>query len=508
MYFVAGIVLAGYLALGVASYRRTALSEELPKDGERLLMPFYRMAACVLSGLGIDALEKIGGGGVRKRLEQWRPKGDIEVAARRYYVRKLGLVMAVLFVGTVLACLVKFQSANGTLLLEGKRITRGSFDQGNKKLVLKASLGKYTGGAGSAEGLVRDEGGDGLPESFSVFEVEVHGQIPAREQADALEKEFWEQLAKAALGQNRSPNAVSKEMNLVDGLEGYPFLVEWNSDRPDLVDSYGWVRVLEQGEEEQVCLKAKVRYEGWSWEHQLEITLVPPEKTEAQKQYEALGELLAYSEETSRGEMIWDLPVEWEGREIHWEEEREDYSLVLWSIALAAAVAVFFLMDKDLDARITEKEQKLKEAYPSVVNKLELYLGAGLNVRGAFFKIAENYTRDLANGKGTNPAYEELLYTCHELQAGISESCAYERLGQRSGLQEYVRFGAILNQNLTKGSGRLLERLSEEADRSRQEQINRLRQRGEMASTKLLVPMVMMLGIIMIMIMLPAFGGF
>ena len=49
-------------------------------------------------------------------------------------------------------------------------------------------------------------------------------------------------------------------------------------------------------------------------------------------------------------------------------------------------------------------------------------------------------------------------------------------------------------------------RLREENDNAIREQINRIRQIGEEASTKLLVPMVMMLGIVMVIIMIPAFG--
>lgn len=49
-------------------------------------------------------------------------------------------------------------------------------------------------------------------------------------------------------------------------------------------------------------------------------------------------------------------------------------------------------------------------------------------------------------------------------------------------------------------------RLREENDNAIREQINRSRQIGEEASTKLLVPMVMMLGIVMVIIMIPAFG--
>jgi len=93
------------------------------------------------------------------------------------------------------------------------------------------------------------------------------------------------------------------------------------------------------------------------------------------------------------------------------------------------------------------------------------------------------------------------------MKSGVPESNAYERFGLRTGLQEYIRLGTLMAQNLKKGSSSLLERLQEEADRALAVRIQSGRKLGEEASTKLLVPMVMMLGIVMVMVMLPAFNS-
>ena len=52
----------------------------------------------------------------------------------------------------------------------------------------------------------------------------------------------------------------------------------------------------------------------------------------------------------------------------------------------------------------------------------------------------------------------------------------------------------------------MTERLREEAEKSSAESLLRVRRLGEEAGTKLLVPMVIMLAVIMVMIMVPAFG--
>lgn len=61
-------------------------------------------------------------------------------------------------------------------------------------------------------------------------------------------------------------------------------------------------------------------------------------------------------------------------------------------------------------------------------------------------------------------------------------------------------------QNLKRGNSTLLERLREEADKAGEERLMHSRRLGEEAGTKLLVPMVLMLAVVMVMIMVPAFS--
>jgi pilus assembly protein TadC len=134
-------------------------------------------------------------------------------------------------------------------------------------------------------------------------------------------------------------------------------------------------------------------------------------------------------------------------------------------------------------------------------------MGAGMTIRSTFQKIAAEYEGNPADKRGLHPAYEEILYTCRELQSGVSEPAAYEHFGIRTGIQEYIRFCTLLQQNLKKGSSTLLERLREEADKAAQEKLLNSRRLGEEASTRLLVPMIMMLLVVMLIIIVPAFSS-
>lgn len=141
------------------------------------------------------------------------------------------------------------------------------------------------------------------------------------------------------------------------------------------------------------------------------------------------------------------------------------------------------------------------------MHKLVLFVGAGMTIRGAFQKIAGDYEAKCRSGERASPAYEEVLYTCRELHSGISEGQSYEHFGRRTGLQEYIRLSTLLAQNLKRGNSTLLERLREEAEKSAEERLQQSKRLGEEAGTKLLVPMVLMLAVVMAMIMVPAFSS-
>lgn len=86
---------------------------------------------------------------------------------------------------------------------------------------------------------------------------------------------------------------------------------------------------------------------------------------------------------------------------------------------------------------------------------------------------------------------------------GVSEGAAYEKFGKRTGVREYIRLSTFLTQNVKKGSTMLLQQLHEEAKEAEEMRMRNARKLCEEASTKLLLPMIMLLLVVMILIMFP-----
>ncbi len=478
MYIIAGLVLIIYLFLWFVSRRISVAGKGLKTT--------LRMGAWIYGKWKKREVDGSGQSRIKTDLKKLYPGEESEERIARYYAEKLGLILTVVFVGMLLGTVVFVKTDLEKSLQKGNVVERGDYQNPQKEIRLEAQIEGYPGQS---------------------FTLNVDGRVPDRETSDRLEKEFWDQLKKEALGENPSWNEVSKNLVLSERIEGYPFNVEWSSENLFVVDYEGNVKSLSHGEEEKVRLTATVTYHEWEWIHILEVTVVSPTE-EGERVYLELSQMLTEVEEESRENAFFALPEKWQGKAIRWREDSGNNGLLLWLMTLAVGASVFFLKDKDLNTKVRERQKQLNDAYPGILRKLELYLRAGLPIRGALTSIAELYLQNRQVGGKEHPAYEELLHVCRELQMGITETTAYERLGIRCGSQEYVRLGALLSQNAVKGSVGLTERLREEAESVRKEQMQRNRQLGEEASTKLLVPMVMMLGIVMIMIMIPAFGNF
>ena len=189
-----------------------------------------------------------------------------------------------------------------------------------------------------------------------------------------------------------------------------------------------------------------------------------------------------------------------------WQEIIEDSSGYFLILVLLAACALYWGKARELDQRLEERKRELLLDYPELVNKLALYMGAGMTIRNAFLKMGEDYKKQKERRK--RYVYEEVLMTCYELQVGRSETEAYDHFGKRCQLQPYIRLSALLSQNIRKGSNDLLRMLRQEADSAFAERKSLAKKLGEEAGTKLLLPMMMMLCVVMVIIMIPAYFSF
>ena len=123
-------------------------------------------------------------------------------------------------------------------------------------------------------------------------------------------------------------------------------------------------------------------------------------------------------------------------------------------------------------------------------------------------RIRDDYRSEKRRGGRLRPGFEIIAEAADEMEHGISEKEAYERIGRKSGCTEYRTFAVLLSQNLMKGGGELTGILRREAANAAEERRKRARVKGEEAGTKLIMPMMMELMLVMAILMVPAFISF
>ncbi len=479
MYVAAGIVVLLFLGLCVLSRKET-----IDVKVSVLLRWFYRIAVYLYKWACIHQIPFLFNTQVEKDLEKLYPGQNKKQISMEYYVSKLAKSLMIGMVGVLLGVVVSIQARKNSLLEETNSVVRGTYEEGETEVEVECSL----------------------PSGVQKFKIQVGAKVFTEEEINKLYDAFCAEITEWIQGENVSLQEVSDNLNLKESYEGYPFFVEWKSSNIDVVHSDGTITIC--GEERQeVELRATISYEEWEWEKCFLVWVVPQPLSEEERLYQDIETLLVKSEMESRTQDRWSLPDSWQGEPLVWRRKLEDNGPVLAVCAMIVAISIFLLADKDLHDDVEKRRQKMKRNYPDVVHKLVLYLGAGMTIRGAFMRMVEEYEQTQREGKPQNPIYEELLHTCRELKAGVSEGAAYEHFGKRTGLQEYIRLCTLLTQNLKKGNSTLLQRLREEAAKASLERIQYGKRLGEEAVTKLLLPMVMMLLVVMLMIMIPAFSS-
>lgn len=312
-------------------------------------------------------------------------------------------------------------------------------------------------------------------------------------------------LEQVVLGDNTSLDQVRYNLNFLEQIPDMGIKVAWEVDNYEVLNSLGELQpdnLTEQGT--VVELKAFLSYGKEESVHIFHANLFPPALTKEEKQLKELEKAIKSKEDSSSSQEIFVLPDELEGRALAWKYPMDSRAAGLFVLGIVGAGAVFTLDRQKQRQRAKERKSQLIMEYPKLVSQLVLFMGAGMTVRRAWFKIAQAYERQRGR-EGIKAAYEEMSYTMHELQSGISEGECYERFGSRCNLSSYRKLGALLSQNLRKGNKGLHDLLRRETIDAFEDRKKRARKLGEEAGTKLLCPMMLMLAVVLVVIVVPAF---
>lgn len=397
--------------------------------------------------------------------------------------RKMGKVFALF---AVLAGAALIQESMNPVLKQGNTLERQAYGDGNYDAELIWEI----------------------PEKELEQELSVHvaEQRLTKEEQQALLAAAEQEITETFPGENESVDEIRKDVCIQSQYQDGQVTADWSFDSYQYVDLEGHV-MNDSLEEEEILVKAVVELscDSQTLEYQFFFQICPKIYSEKEKINNKLKqELIKKNEKANDSTLV--LPESIDDQTIIWKEKSERMPLKLLFLGMIAAGCVPLVEKSRKQEEEKRRKEKLQSEYPELVSKLTILLGAGMTLFSAWNKIATNYSNKRKNNTILiHPLYEEMLITCHEIESGVGEARAYERFGERCGLHRYRKFCSLLVQNLRKGTRGLVQLLEQEVSDAFEERKNLAKKSGEEAGTKMLFPMMMMFGIIIVIIMVPAF---
>ena len=330
-------------------------------------------------------------------------------------------------------------------------------------------------------------------------------------------KEQWEEKVKEAIdyvekvmkGDNTSFDAVNRNLVFPRKAPNNGIKITYETNHRTWVDENGNVDVSEIKEEgELVEIDVIFRYEDFEEIRTYTIRLIPEVKSEEEKEYEEVVKKIKEKEENSLYQIQFELPNKIGDYIIENTKGWNKNQGVFLILVLGIGILFFFREEEQMKEQMNERKEQLLKDYPEFIHQLILLIGAGMTLKSAFIRLSENYKRKKQLTNKKHYLYEELIVTTYEFQAGLSEEEVYRNLANRIGLSSYKRIIELLIQNVKKGTKNLIEMLIREQESSlemRKEQAKRL---GEEAGTKLLMPMILLLGVVLLLVLYPAMCQF
>lgn len=366
----------------------------------------------------------------------------------------------------------------------------------------------------------RNAVGQGSKEAELILEVaeleteyEMTVSIPeeklAQDEIKELLNEAQKEVEETFLGGNSSLNEVTQSVVLKDSYQDGLVTAEWSFDQYEVMEVDGTLKT-ENLTEEGCLVKATcdLNYQEYQNSYTFYFNVMLPDQTKEELLLRGVEEALQTQEE-QEATTEFRLPEEIDGYLLLWSEKES--KIVYQFLGLGIIFSIGVRISEAEKKRQKEQQRKMLLAmeYPEIVNKLALLLGAGMTLKHAWNRIATSYEDERQKmGFVKKPAYEEMIVTCREIESGIGEKNAYEHFGERCGTRRYRKLASLLMQNTKKGTRGLSLLLEQESEDAFEERKNMAKKYAEEAGTKLLFPMILMLGIVIAIIMVPAILSF
>lgn len=411
------------------------------------------------------------------------PSGFAKEQYKKKYMDKIAYSMLILILANGITITLGLMEIYQTPITDAYYIERNPYGLGSKNIELNAN-----------------------------FQGESHPIVVEIEERKYTDEELCEvmltcdaYIEEHVLGENKTLSGVEYDLYFFDTIEDYSVDIQWKCSNYNVIGMDGTVKNTEMTDAIDVVVTAVCSYFEHTWEHSMNVRVLPQKLNKKMHLEKQIYDAIAAQDKVTQNNPYLELPRNIYGENITWDVKHDSSKWIIVLLGITAVVLLFIKDAENTRYQLKRRDQLLIADYPVFVHKYVLLLGAGMSAQAAWMRMVTDYERSMRLGEPMKYVYEEMIVTANEIKQGITQTVALENFGHRCGLSSYLKFCSILIQSMktgSKGMGRMLIDAADEATLMRRENAKRL---GEEAGTKLLLPMVILLAVVMLILVVPAF---
>ncbi len=417
-----------------------------------------------------------------------------------------------------LSVVVFFTSQSDSILINGNHIKRTNYGSSDRNISLEVS---------------------GLSDKEDIpIDITISPKRYTKDAADNLFKDIVENIEGLIVRDGESLACVSSNLNLTNKLKDRGIDMSWHfypetNNQSDyrkyrhLIEDNGTVNndLIPEGEvvtgylslimstyivpdpadAEDNTKKDYTNIKYHSEPYKIYVNVVPREISDYDLLLKNLKDRIYNADISGLGEDDLILPTEHEGLTLSYHESTDHTYFMFPFLGIIAALALYMRQGSIKKEEKKKRESMLMLDYSDLISKLMVYIGAGLTIKNSFIVISKNYDNLIdRNIKEDRPLYQELRTLCYQFNRNMAESDVYMDFGRRINLKPYTKLVSLIEQNRRTGTKNLRTMLELEMNDAFEQRKTTARRLGEEAGTKLLLPLFLMLGIVMVIVIVPA----
>lgn len=363
--------------------------------------------------------------------------------------------------------------------------------------------------------IIRNEVGEGSSkEVFEVtggkekesLEIEINDRKLSKKEKEKYIKAAEKEIDKTFPGENKDLEKIKKPVVVRSEYQNGKVSATWNFSREDLVTPKGVITNELLKHKELVDCVVVLACDDMEETYDFSFTVMKPDINNKDDFVKLVQNSVKSKDGSAPEKATVVLPDSVYGKKINWKKPMEKRGEIICALGLMLIIIWPFKEKEDLRARKKKRNEDLERDYPEITRKLSLFVSCGMTVKKSFEIMARDYSESIGEAKTEGRAgYDSILKIIRLIQSGVPEIEAYEIMGRSDRI--FRKLSSILTQNLRRGTKDMQAKLEREAIDAETRERQRIRLAGEKISTRLLVPLMGMLGIVMVVLMVPAMWG-